>query len=143
MDIAGAEKAIAEAQLPPESLVIEVTEDSFIAEPARARTILREIRAHRVQVAIDDYGTGFSSLSYLRDLPVQELKMDRSFIATMRSDTRSRMIVASTFQMAHALGMRTVAEGVENALNVRARELAHGFVEVEHRLLRGAEEAGE
>ncbi len=108
-------EAIAEAQLPPESLVIEVTEDSFIAEPARARTILREIRAHRVQVAIDDYGTGFSSLSYLRDLPVQELKMDRSFIATMRSDTRSRMIVASTFQMAHALGMRTVAEGVENA----------------------------
>jgi len=107
--------AITEAELPPESLVIEVTEDSFIAEPARARTILREIRAHRVQVAIDDYGTGFSSLSYLRDLPVQELKMDRSFIATMHSDTRSRMIVASTFQMARALGMRTVAEGVENA----------------------------
>ena len=107
--------AIAAARLPAESLVIEVTEDSFIAEPARARTILRDIRAHRVQVAIDDYGTGFSSLSYLRDLPVQELKMDRSFIAAMNTDTRSRMIVASTFQMAHALGLRTVAEGVENA----------------------------
>jgi diguanylate cyclase (GGDEF)-like protein len=108
-------EAIAEARLPAESLVIEVTEDCFIAEPARARTILRDIRAHRVQIAIDDYGTGFSSLSYLRDLPVQELKMDRSFIAAMNTDTRSRMIVASTFQMAQALGLRTVAEGVENA----------------------------
>jgi diguanylate cyclase (GGDEF)-like protein len=108
-------EAIAEAALPAESLVIEVTEDCFIAEPARARTILRDIRAHRVQIAIDDYGTGFSSLSYLRDLPVQELKMDRSFIAAMNTDTRSRMIVASTFQMAQALGLRTVAEGVENA----------------------------
>ena len=68
-----------------------------------------------MQIAIDDYGTGFSSLSYLRDLPVQELKMDRSFIAMMRADQRSRMIVASTFQMAHALGLRTVAEGVEDA----------------------------
>jgi len=96
-------------------LVIEVTEDTFIAEPERARSILTDIRAHRVQIAIDDYGTGFSSLSYLRDLPVQELKMDRSFIAVMRTDQRSRMIIASTFQMAHALGLRTVAEGVENA----------------------------
>jgi len=108
-------EAIEQAKLPAESLVIEVTEDCFIAEPARARTILRDIRAHQVQIAIDDYGTGFSSLSYLRDLPVQELKMDRSFIATMNTDTRSRMIVASTFQMAQALGLRTVAEGVENA----------------------------
>ncbi|MGI8664827.1 MAG: putative bifunctional diguanylate cyclase/phosphodiesterase [Jatrophihabitans sp.] len=108
-------EAISDADLPPESLVIEVTEDSFIAEPERARLILTDIRAHHVQIAIDDYGTGFSSLSYLRDLPVQELKVDRSFIATMRADQRTRMIVASTFQMAQALGLRTVAEGVENA----------------------------
>lgn len=108
-------RGIAEAKLPPESLVIELTEDTFIAEPERARGVLKEIRANHVQIAIDDYGTGFSSLSYLRDLPVQELKMDRSFIAVMLTDMRSRMIVASTFQMAHALGLRTVAEGVENA----------------------------
>jgi EAL domain-containing protein (putative c-di-GMP-specific phosphodiesterase class I) len=108
-------QAIADAQLPPESLVIEVTEDCFMAEPARARTILSDIRSHHVQIAIDDYGTGFSSLSYLRDLPVQELKMDRSFISTMLTDRRTRMIVASTFQMAQALGLRTVAEGVEDA----------------------------
>lgn len=107
--------AIAAAHLPPDSLVIEVTEDTFLAEPERARMILADIRAHHVQIAIDDYGTGFSSLSYLRDLPVQELKMDRSFISVMSTDQRSRMIVSSTFQMAHALGLRTVAEGVENA----------------------------
>jgi len=103
------------AQLPPDSLVVEVTEDAFMAEPERARGVLSDLRAHQVQVAIDDYGTGFSSLSYLRDLPVQELKVDRSFVASVTSDQRSRMIVASTFQLARALGLRTVAEGVENA----------------------------
>lgn len=108
-------ETVRQADLPPDSLVIEVTEDSFIAEPERARSIIREIRQNRLQVAIDDYGTGFSSLSYLRDLPVQELKLDRSFIASLRADNRSRMIVASTFQMARALGLRVVAEGVEDA----------------------------
>ena len=107
-------ESVRAANLPPDSLVIEVTEDSFITDPERARSVLEEIRDHRVQVSIDDYGTGFSSLSYLKDLPVQELKMDRSFVATLRSDQRSRMIVASTSQMAHALGLRMVAEGVED-----------------------------
>ena len=108
-------EAMAQAQLPPESLVIEVTEDAFIAEPERARTVLTDMRAHHLQVAIDDYGTGFSSLSYLRDLPVQELKVDRTFISAITTDQRSRMIVSSTFQLAKGLGLRTVAEGVENA----------------------------
>ncbi|UQX88348.1 EAL domain-containing protein [Jatrophihabitans telluris] len=103
------------AQLPGDSLVIEMTEDVFLSDPERARTIIADIRRHDVQVAIDDYGTGFSSLSYLRDLPVQELKMDRSFISAIRTDERSRMIVASTFSMAQALGVRMVAEGVEDA----------------------------
>jgi len=101
--------------VPAEALVIEVTEDSFINEPERARAVLNDIRDHDLQVSIDDYGTGFSSLSYLRDLPIQELKMDRSFIATLLEDERSRMIVSSTFQMARALGLRTVAEGIEDA----------------------------
>ena len=70
-----------------------------------------EIREHDVQVSIDDYGTGFSSLAYLRDLPVQEIKMDRSFVGTILSDARSRVIVSSTKQMAHAMGLRMVAEG--------------------------------
>ena len=106
---------LAEAGVSPDRIVIEVTEESFLSEPERARELLLNIRSEGYQISIDDYGTGFSSLSYLRDLPVQELKIDRSFVSVMRTDRRSRMIVASTFQMASALGMRTVAEGVEDA----------------------------
>ncbi|WP_304605217.1 putative bifunctional diguanylate cyclase/phosphodiesterase [Actinotalea lenta] len=108
--------AIEEAHLPPESLLVEVTEDSFLTDPERARMVLHEIRSHGVQVSIDDYGSGFSSLAYLRDLPVQELKMDRAFVAPVASDERSRMIVQTTTQMARALGLRFVAEGVEDAV---------------------------
>jgi diguanylate cyclase len=68
-----------------------------------------------VQIAIDDYGSGFSSLAYLRDLPVQELKMDRSFVARVAHDERSRLIVQTTTQMARAMSLRMVAEGVEDA----------------------------
>jgi EAL domain-containing protein (putative c-di-GMP-specific phosphodiesterase class I) len=107
--------AIEHADLAPDTLTIEVTEDSFVADPEHARQILYELREHNVQAAIDDYGTGFSSLAYLRDLPVHELKMDRSFISTLLSDPRSRVIVDSTNQMAHAMGLRLVAEGVEDA----------------------------
>jgi diguanylate cyclase (GGDEF)-like protein len=103
------------AALAPNSLVLEVTEDSLLADPERARLALLEISRHQVEVAIDDYGTGFSSLSYLRDLPVHELKLDQSFIGRIRTDPRSRIIVASTNQMAQGLGLRTVAEGVETA----------------------------
>jgi diguanylate cyclase (GGDEF)-like protein len=113
-------KQMHETNVPPESIVIELTEDSFISEPERAREILQDIRRHEVQISIDDYGTGFSSLSYLRDLPVQELKIDRSFITDMNNDPRSRMIVASTVQMAKALGLRTVAEGIEDAATAAA-----------------------
>ncbi len=112
------------ADLPPDTLILEVTEDSLLADPERARRALLEIRRHRVQVSIDDYGTGFSSLSYLRDLPVHELKLDRSFVSKVRSDPRSRIIVASTNQMAQGLGLRTVAEGVEDEQIARTiREL--------------------
>ncbi len=101
--------------LPADTLLVEVTEDSFLADPERARSVLHDLRAHGVEVSIDDYGSGFSSLSYLRDLPVQELKMDRSFISQVVSDERSRLIVQTTSQMARAMGMRFVAEGVEDA----------------------------
>ncbi|WP_182111256.1 MULTISPECIES: bifunctional diguanylate cyclase/phosphodiesterase [unclassified Actinotalea] len=106
--------ALAASGLPSDRLIVEVTEDSFLADPERARAALHELRTHGVQVSIDDYGTGFSSLAYLRDLPVQELKMDRSFVRAVATDERSRMIVQSTTQMARALGMRLVAEGVED-----------------------------
>ncbi|WP_165372659.1 putative bifunctional diguanylate cyclase/phosphodiesterase [Pengzhenrongella frigida] len=108
-------QALDDAGLPGDSILIEVTEDSFLSDPERAREALYDLRAHHVQVSIDDYGTGFSSLAYLRDLPVQELKMDRSFVSTVVTDERSRMIVQTTTHMAHALGLRLVAEGVEDA----------------------------
>ncbi len=111
---------LAEGNVSPEQIVIEVTEDSFLSEPERARVLLLDVRRDGFQVSIDDYGTGFSSLSYLRDLPVQELKIDRSFVSLMLTDPRSRMIIASTFQMAAALGLRTVAEGVEDAQTAAA-----------------------
>ena len=107
--------ALDSADVPASSLIVEITEDSLLADPVRARTILQEMREHGLQISIDDYGTGFSSLSYLRDLPVEELKIDRSFIATTLTDQRSRTIVESTLQMAHGLGLRIVAEGVEDS----------------------------
>jgi EAL domain-containing protein (putative c-di-GMP-specific phosphodiesterase class I) len=113
-------ETLAATPLPPDTLVLEVTEDSFMSDPARAREQLLELRAHHVQAAIDDYGSGFSSLAYLRDLPVQELKLDRSFISTMLNDRRSWVIVDATRQMGHALGLRIVAEGVEDAATAAA-----------------------
>lgn len=110
--------SLAEWDVPADRILVEVTEDSFLADPQRARDVLLELRRLGIQVAIDDYGTGFSSLTYLRDLPVQELKLDRSLVRDVTTDERSRMIVASTIQLAHALDMRTVAEGVEDATDM-------------------------
>jgi diguanylate cyclase (GGDEF)-like protein len=107
--------AIANAGLPAHHITIEVTEDSFLVDPVRARQVLLEVKQQGLRIAIDDYGTGFSSLSYLRDLPIDELKLDRSFVSTVSDDERSRLIVSSTVTMAHALGLLVVAEGVEDA----------------------------
>jgi diguanylate cyclase (GGDEF)-like protein len=113
-------EATAAADLPADRLLIEVTEDSLMADPDGARARLLELRDQHIQSAIDDYGTGFSSLAYLRNLPVSELKMDRTFISTMLEDPSSRVIVHATTTMAHALGMRLVAEGVEDAATAAA-----------------------
>lgn len=112
--------AIDAADLPPDRLVLEVTEDSFLVDPERTREVLADLRGHQVQISIDDYGTGFSSLTYLRNLPVQELKIDRTLIGNVAQDERSRMIVASTVGLAHALDLRIVAEGVEGADDLEA-----------------------
>lgn len=116
---------IAETEVAAQTLTIEVTEDTFLADPERARDVLLDVRRHGLKTSIDDYGTGFSSLAYLRDLPVTELKMDRSFVSTLTTDERSRLIVASTIDMAHALDLKVVAEGVENAA-VTAEVIALG-----------------
>ncbi|MGZ4625162.1 MAG: putative bifunctional diguanylate cyclase/phosphodiesterase [Kineosporiaceae bacterium] len=106
---------LAERQLPGRALEIEITEDFLMGDRSRAQKILTGLRELGVRIAVDDYGTGYSSLAYLRELPVDELKLDRSFVSGLQTDERALAIVRSTIGLAHSLGMRMVAEGVEDA----------------------------
>ncbi|HUX69095.1 MAG TPA: EAL domain-containing protein [Cellulomonadaceae bacterium] len=101
--------------LPSCVLQLEITEEFLMADRDRARSILTRLRRSGVQISIDDFGTGYSSLAYLRDLPIDELKLDRSFISPMADDARAVSLVASTVALAHSLDLRLVAEGVETA----------------------------
>src|SRR5450759_5962440 len=89
------------------------TEEFLMADRDRARSILTQMRNTGIQISVDDFGTGDSSLIYLRDLPIDELKLDRSFICPVADDDRTAALVASTIDLAHSLGLRMVAEGVE------------------------------
>jgi diguanylate cyclase (GGDEF)-like protein len=100
--------------VPPSSIVLEVTESVLLTDPDRSLAVLADLAALGVTVSLDDYGTGYSSLAYLRDLPVSELKLDRSFTADLLTDARTEAIVASTIDLSHRLGLRVVAEGVED-----------------------------
>jgi diguanylate cyclase (GGDEF)-like protein len=104
---------LADRDLAPGALRLEITEEFLMANRVRARNILTRLRNSGIQIAIDDFGTGYSSLAYLRDLPVDELKLDRSFIFPMADDARAAALVASTIALAHSLGLCMVAEGVE------------------------------
>ncbi len=107
--------------LPGAALRVEITEQTLVADPEAAAALLHAWRALGVAVALDDFGTGYSSLAYLRELPVDELKLDRVFGADLRRRTTAT-IVAHTIAMAHGLGLRVVAEGVED--EAAARTLA-------------------
>jgi diguanylate cyclase (GGDEF)-like protein len=100
--------------VPASCLTIEITESSLMGDAARAMEVLDRLRAMGVSVSIDDFGTGYSSLAYLKRLPVHELKIDKSFVANMASDDHDAAIVRSTVGLAHDLGLRVVAEGVED-----------------------------
>jgi diguanylate cyclase (GGDEF)-like protein len=113
------ERMLAERGLDSSLLILEITEDVIMSDRERARHILDELRRIGIQVAVDDFGTGYSSLAYLRELPIDELKLDRSFIATMGADERSLAIVQSAIDLAHSLGLRMVAEGVEDEITAR------------------------
>ncbi len=95
-------------------LIFEITENLFLSEFERLAEILEYICLLGVELSIDDYGTGYSSLSRLRRLPVSELKIDRSFIKDMADNMDDEVIVHSTIELAHNLGLSVVAEGVEN-----------------------------
>ncbi len=105
-------------RLAPAALQLEITEGFLMADRERARNVLARLRESGVQISIDDFGTGYSSLSYLRELPIDELKLDRSFILPMVGDARAAALVASTIDLAHSLGLRMVAEGVETRAEI-------------------------
>ncbi|WP_116452428.1 putative bifunctional diguanylate cyclase/phosphodiesterase [Blastococcus litoris] len=106
--------ALARHGLPADALTLELVEDTLMADPERGRQVLGQLRRLGVRTSIDDYGTGYSSLAYLRHLPADELKLDRSLTADVDRDDRAAAIVEHTAALAHALGLRLVAEGVED-----------------------------
>jgi diguanylate cyclase (GGDEF)-like protein len=101
-------------QVPAASLVLEVTESAVMADPALALEVLSRLHALGVGLALDDFGTGYSSMAYLKALPVDELKVDRSFVGQMATSSSDAVIVRSTIDLGHNLGLHVVAEGVEN-----------------------------
>ena len=107
-------EGLARYGVPASALMLEVTEGSLFADSARARQALRRLEALGVTLSLDDFGTGWSSLVQLRQLPVSEIKVDRSFVSRMDSDPRDLAIVSSVIDLGRGLGMRVVAEGVED-----------------------------
>jgi EAL domain-containing protein (putative c-di-GMP-specific phosphodiesterase class I) len=106
--------ALAKAGCPAEALTIEITESQLMADVSRAAGALERISDLGVAVSIDDFGTGFSSLSSLRALPLHEIKIDKSFVLRLDEDDNDAVIVRSTAELGRNLGLRVVAEGVEN-----------------------------
>lgn len=101
-------------QVPADLVCLEITESGFMEDPAHAQQVLLKLHALGIHLSIDDYGTGFSSLSYVVKLPVDEIKIDRSFVMNIASDDSTLIIVRSTVELGHNLGMTVVAEGVED-----------------------------
>jgi diguanylate cyclase (GGDEF)-like protein len=106
--------ALARHRVPASSLTLEITETSIIADPHRTVGTLNRLSDMGVALAIDDFGTGYSSLSYLHRLPVDEIKIDKSFVQGMTADESDSVIVRSTIDLGHNLGLRVTAEGVED-----------------------------
>jgi diguanylate cyclase (GGDEF)-like protein len=102
--------------IPAHLLTLEVTETEIMADLGAATKVLYELSAKGIKLGIDDYGTGYSSLQYLHKLPVNELKIDRSFVTNLPSEESNRIIVRSSIQMAHSLGLYVIAEGAEDEL---------------------------
>jgi len=105
---------LVEHDVPASMVCLEITESGFMEDPAHAQKVLERLAAIGLHLSIDDYGTGYSSLSYIMQLPVTELKIDRSFVSHMSDDRDLTTIVRSTIELGHSLGLKVVAEGVED-----------------------------
>ncbi len=107
--------ALADRGLDPRVLTVEITEDLFLDDMERTRTVLDQLRHSGIRIAIDDFGSGYSALSYLRDLPIDEVKLDSTFIAPIPVDERAAAVVRAVVDLCHTLNLTTVVEGVEDA----------------------------
>ncbi|WP_177207940.1 bifunctional diguanylate cyclase/phosphodiesterase [Pseudoalteromonas denitrificans] len=113
-------------------ITLEVTEDAVLSDPAQATEVLTYLKSHGFKLSIDDYGTGYSSLAQLKQLPVQELKIDKSFVQQLMQNKDDQIIVRSTIELAHNMGLSVVAEGIEDErtllwLKEHNCELAQGY----------------
>jgi diguanylate cyclase (GGDEF)-like protein len=123
---------LSRSRLPPALLTLEITESGFFENPTRAMRMLEALSALGVALSIDDFGTGYSSLSHLARMPVNEMKIDRSFVSGLESDPEFAPVVRAAIDMAHGLGLKVVAEGIETeAAAVRLRgmgcDVAQGY----------------
>ncbi|MFI5938271.1 putative bifunctional diguanylate cyclase/phosphodiesterase [Actinoplanes sp. NPDC051494] len=107
-------RLLAETGNPAHALTLEITESTILADPAGSMATLERLHALGVELSIDDFGTGYSSLGRLRELPIQEVKIDKSFVRSLAADLRDQAVVRSAVQLGHALDLRVVAEGVED-----------------------------
>jgi diguanylate cyclase len=125
-------RQLAAWQVRPGLLVLEITESAVMADPARTLEVLGRLHTLGVGLAVDDFGTGYSSMAYLKELPVDELKIDRSFVSQMTTNPSDAVIVRSTIDLGHNLGLRVVAEGVETQhawqeLSALGCDIAQGY----------------
>jgi diguanylate cyclase (GGDEF)-like protein len=125
-------QAVEEFDVPTDKITLEVTESAVVDDPESAIALLQQFKTRGMRISIDDYGTGYSSLAQLKQLPVHELKIDKSFVQRLCDDEDDRIIVRSTIELAHNMGLSVVAEGIEDefALNWLAKnncELGQGY----------------
>lgn len=104
------------SDLPPERVVLELTETATLEDPAKAQQTLSHLREEGFKLSIDDFGNNNTSMSQLASLPFTKLKIDKSFVTTMEVSSKSRKVVASTLKLAESLKLETIAEGIENTL---------------------------
>jgi EAL domain-containing protein (putative c-di-GMP-specific phosphodiesterase class I) len=111
--------------MPPGALELELTEAVAMHDPGASIELMKQLRELQVSLAVDDFGTGYSSLAYLKTLPIQRIKLDRSFVMDMEHNPDDQAICKAAIQMAHSLGLEVVAEGVETEAQ-RTFLLDHG-----------------